>query len=656
MPFLRRSLPASRGETFAVERRGPAVGWGPGASSGLPVSIAALAPVLSFWNLRFDVWFLAVVASLGLLGLLLVWRRRARAESALRFSEAKFAGMVAIATDAIISVDAQQRITDFNRGAEAIFGYRAEEIIGEPLGRLLPGRFREAHSGHIAGFARSPTVARRMGERGDVQIVGLRQNGQEFPAEASISKMRIGDQWIFTVVLRDVTTRRREERAQAFLAKAGALLASSLDYQTTLHSVVQLAASDLADWCVIYIRQEDGSIQRLDAAHSDPSRDPLIQSLAQLPLRLRDPHPAKRAMERGHVELIRVMPDNLGEVLAESEEQIEMVRELGMRSAVVAPLVARGRTLGAIGLYSGQPGRYDARDADLAEELARRAALAVDNAALYREAQHAINARNEVLSVVSHDLGNPLSAVFINTRLLLKRVAGMPPGAPEVQQVEGIRQAAEQMQRLIKDLLDVQRIEAGRLSLDVAPYPIGRILAEAVERIEPLAGDKEQTLTLDADLECAVRVDRDRVLQMLGNLLGNAIKFTPVGGEVAVEAHRDDRHVLVTVGDTGPGIAPADLPHVFDRFYQSTRPTRRGSGLGLAIAKGIVDAHGGDISIDSELGAGTTVRVSLPIAERPVAEDGDDGSSDDRPPDSAPTADVVTSGAPADDAAGLDGG
>ena len=224
------------------------------------------------------------------------------AERALRVSEAKFAGMIAIASDAIISVDEGFQITLFNQGAERMFGYRASEVLGNDLGMLLPDRFRVVHGVHMRNFAGSATVARRMGER--QEISGLRKDGTEFPAEASISKLDLAGSRVYTVVLRDITERKRNERAQRFLAEAGAILASSLDYEKTLASVAGLTVPELADWCVVYIRQEDGSVRRLEVAHADSAKRELLSELLKYPLDPRTPDPVFTVMETGAAQLI----------------------------------------------------------------------------------------------------------------------------------------------------------------------------------------------------------------------------------------------------------------------------------------------------------------------------------------------------------------
>jgi PAS domain S-box-containing protein len=220
----------------------------------------------------------------------------------LRVSEARFAGIVGIASDAIVSIDESMRIVLYNQGAETIFGWTAEEALGRPLDLLLPERFRAVHREHIARFSAAPIAARRMGER--QEIAGLRKNGEEFPAEASISKLDTETGRLFTVVLRDATERRRIERSQRFLARAGQLLVTSLDVATTLRSVAELAVEFLADCCVIYDAGDTGGVRRLETLHADPRYAGLMDELRNAPLDPRYPHPAIAVLETGVAELI----------------------------------------------------------------------------------------------------------------------------------------------------------------------------------------------------------------------------------------------------------------------------------------------------------------------------------------------------------------
>jgi PAS domain S-box-containing protein len=535
------------------------------------------------------------------------------AERALRVSEARFAGIISIASDAIVSVDGNFEITLFNQGAEAIFGYRAEDVLGQPLEMLLPHRFRGNHARHMHAFAGAAVAARRMGER--QEIAGLRRDGTEFPAEASISKLDLFGSPVFTVVLRDITDRKRIERSQRFLAQAGSILGSSLDYQTTLASVAGLTVPELADWCVIYIRDEDGSVRRLEVAHADPSRRNLLTQLMTYPLDPRSPHPVFTVVETGQPQIMNEVGEEFLDALSQSPQHRSIYDALGMGSLMMVPLTARGVTRGAMGFLSTRPHRYGRDELALAQDLAVLSAMAVDNARLYRDAKAAVGARDDLIAVVSHDLGNPLSAIRIGTSLLLKTVPREELTSASWQHLEYIRQSAQQMENLINDLTDVKRLETGNVSLSPRPVQAATLAAEVMDVFRPIAESRSLTLecTVSAELP-DIGADPRRLVQVLSNLLANALKFTEPGGRVAVSATESGGVVLFTVSDTGQGIPLEDQPHVFDRFWQARRDGKKGLGLGLAIARGIVDAHGGRIWLESMPGTGTTFLFTIPVA------------------------------------------
>src|SRR5690606_447608 len=287
------------------------------------------------------------------------------------------------------------------------------------------------------------------------------------------------------------------------------------------------------------------------------------------------------------------VPADFIQAISSDDEHLALLRELGITSALFVPLTARGETLGAIGCYlSGPARRYSADDLALARDLAARAALALDNARLYREARRAIEARDDILAIVSHDLGNPLSAIRIGTSLLLRHLPREELGSAGVQHLEGIRQSVEQMERLIQNLLEVKRIEAGPAALAAA----------AVEALATVAADRKLALENHVPEDAPpVLADRERVLQVFSNLIGNAIKFTPEGGRITIGAAVEGAELRFSVADTGIGISAEHLPHIFDRFWQARRPRPEGHGigLGLAIVKGIVEAHGGTIHVES---------------------------------------------------------
>jgi PAS domain S-box-containing protein len=528
-------------------------------------------------------------------------------QDALHASDA----IIAISADAIISIDESQRITRFNRGAEEIFGYAAAEMIGQRIEKLIPARFHSTHEQHVRTFARSPVVARRMGERSLISAV--RSTGEEFPAEASISKTRVAGQWLFTVVLRDVSERVRAEQTQRFLAQAGALLAGSLAAERTLESVAELAVRVLGDWCVIFLGSETDAVRRAHATHADPARSAQMLRLCEIPFRTNPGHPVLRCLTSGET-VVAVMDDAMLRRMADDAEHYDLLRSLEPRSMLAVALRAREHVVGAICMFFGSGSRvHTDEDIQLAQDLASRAGLALDNARLYEEAQAAIRARDDVLAVVSHDLGNPIAAIRVGTAILQRQLGNGVMNTAAERQIENIRASALQMERLVLDLLDIKRIEAGFLSLNIEAVAVADLLAAAGD----VAAASGSTLTFSSeapDIEFHVLADRDRVLQVFANLLGNAARYTPQGGAISIGAELTESAVEFRVSDTGTGISPEDLRHIFDRFWQARRSGHRGVGLGLAIVKGIVDAHGGRVRVESEPGAGSTFYFTLPVA------------------------------------------
>jgi signal transduction histidine kinase len=287
-------------------------------------------------------------------------------------------------------------------------------------------------------------------------------------------------------------------------------------------------------------------------------------------------------------------------------------------SLLSAPLRGRdGECIGTIQLLDRADGAFDEGDEGLLTQLAQSASVALENARLYDEAQAATRARDDLLAIVSHDLRNPLNTIALTASLLrgdlVQRQAGEDDEA--VQLVDRMDRGIHRMTRLIEDLLDASRIEAGRLVVSPRVERGATLVIEAIEAASSLAqaqGCRVTQGTLDASLE--VLADRDRVLQVFSNLLGNALKFTPREGLVSVSLSRVADLARFSVTDTGPGIPPEHQPHLFDRYWKATQASRTGAGLGLYIARGIVEAHHGTVSVESTPGHGATVHFSLPLA------------------------------------------
>lgn len=526
-------------------------------------------------------------------------------------TDAILAGIVTISADAIICVDDSQKIIFFNEGAEAVFGYAGDEVMGQSLEKLIPERYRSTHSSHVRAFGKSPVKARRMGERG--QILGLRKNGEEFPAEAAISHLGPEGQRVYSVVLRDVTERRRAHETQRFLAEAGEALASSLGAEETLRNVARLAVPTLADACVVHSFHGE-QFHGVAVTHVDqPRAADLERERTEHPVDPSGSHPMAEVMRTGRA-IVWTSADKSSQVPASTRDYLKDIFSKSPAAAIIMPLAARDQILGVIGLYR-EEGHYDNNDLFLAAELARRAAVAIDNARLHDLVRAGVQSRDDMIGIVSHDLRNPVNAVKMLTGVMLNRKRDEPLPAEVAEYASVIRQAAEQMDGLISDLLDVTRVEAGRLAVDLKRENTEELLSDALRTLAPVTNEKSITLRLNSpdDLPDVI-ADRERIGQAISNLVGNAVKFSPAGGEIIVRVAVLDREVLFSVSDKGKGMSAEQLSHAFDRFWQSSRTDRQGAGLGLAITRGIVEAHGGRIWAESSLDAGSTFYFTLPVA------------------------------------------
>ena len=397
---------------------------------------------------------------------------------------------------------------------------------------------------------------------------------------------------------------------------AGIALHASLDYKQTLQQVAKLILRHgFGELCIIDMLVPDGAIERLTITHADPGMADSCARLAAMPLE-REHLLAASALATRTPQVIDIT-DDLTTSLARDADHLAALRELALRSAIVVPLVTPARLLGVLVIASREPGRYTEGDLEITSEVARRAACAIENAQRYETARRASDARDEVLGIVAHDVRSPLDGI----RLALELIARRPSVAADPIALAALDIATASIaraNRLMEDLLDIRRIEAGTLSIDSTVALVDPIIDEAVRsnQFAANAASHELVHVGVAAAMPAVRIDGDRILQVLGNLISNAIKFSPPGGRILVDAVPELDNVVVSVRDTGPGIAAENLTRVFTRFWRSGAARRDSAGLGLAICKGIIEAHGGRIWAESEPGSGSSFRFSLPIAER----------------------------------------
>ncbi len=402
----------------------------------------------------------------------------------------------------------------------------------------------------------------------------------------------------------------------AFLARVSKGLTASLDYDDTLAEIARLAVPELGDVCVLDMVQGDEFLHRAVVAVSDPLKDGLASALQRY-----SPGPAPRlvvdVVHTARPHLVSEMTESMLVAAASDAEHLRILRELGPQSAMVVPLMARGRTVGALSLVSLRPDRrYRSADLDLAQEFAARAAEALDNARLYRERQAADRRKDEFLSVLAHELRAPLAPI-LSAMAIVERHEGDDPAVRGAREI--VERQVRHQARILDDLLDLARIGRGMTELRRSRVPLARVVSDALDVIRPLAEGRQQVVhvTLPGD-ELAVWVDATRMIQVVTNLLGNASKYSREGGEITVVADREGDRAVIRVQDSGEGIAPDLLPRVFEPFVHhgsgAGRARESGLGIGLALVRRLVELHGGTVEAESggvDRGARFTVRLSL---------------------------------------------
>lgn len=554
-------------------------------------------------------------------------RRQAQHEASRTFSLLR--ATLESTADGILVVDVNGKILSFNQKMADMWGVSPEIFAsGDDEAAINAAVSNLKHPDDFMAKVRDlydhPEVA-------SYDVLELKDGRifERYSQPQRVDNVAVGRVWSF----RDVTARRRAEeqgralereqaaRAEAensqkrtaLLAEASRVLSSSFDYQTTLAALVRLAVPTLADYCALDILVGDDSFERIGEAHVDPTKSMLIREVATFPRgALTASHPLIRVMSTGQPVLeAEVTLEFIRAAFAEPS-QARTVEALGPRSLICVPLVDSGRPIGALTLVTSGSGRvYDEADLFLAADVARRAAVVVEHARLFHQAEQATRARDDVLAVVAHDLRNPLNTVTMAISLMLETTP--VERTQERRQQEIVRRAADRMNRMIQDLLDVKRMESGHLTMDVKAESPDVLVNDTIDMLRPLASGNsiEMEPSVAANLP-AVLADAARIQQVLSNLVGNAVKFTPRQGTITVAADLLDAEVRFAVTDSGPGIPPEQVPHIFGRFWQAKSSDRRGIGLGLAIAKGIVEAHHGRIWVESQVGLGSTFYFTLP--------------------------------------------
>lgn len=520
-------------------------------------------------------------------------------------------------TSGIIIVDAQGCITFANSAAEQILGVPRDKLLGYPATEstwqitAINGEPFPQDRLPVAQVLRTGQPVSR------VEMVLIRENGTPLILETNAAPLNDDSKGVVTTFA-DITDYKRAEAVQRVLVQAGSVLAATLDYEDMLSRVAHLGVPEFADWCAVYTLEND-RVLPASAAHADSAKEELVRNLQQrMPVSIENDHPVAQVLRTGEPLLVS---NPQQEPIAADELAQQLLQELGFRSFICVPLVARGRMLGALMFVRAHANRrYTQSDLQVAQELARRAALAVDNARLYQEAQQAVQARDDLFSMVTHDLKNPLTTINGYADVLQRRIKRMelPDPSRLTEGLTRIREAGDKMTQQLNELLDTAVIRSGGvLDLQRDPLNIVTLVQIICAEQQNLAHHNDIRFE-SSEAELMGYFDARRLERVFTNLVANAVKYSandkPVDVTVAHQQSPEGDWGVITVQDKGIGIPAADLPYIFERFRRGSNVgSIKGSGIGLATVASIVEQHGGSVSVESTEGEGTTFVVRIPL-------------------------------------------
>lgn len=582
-------------------------------------------------------------------------------------SELKFIGLLESAPDAMVITGSDGKILMINAQAERIFGYRRDEIIGKEVEILVPERFHHKHTSHRQGYVENPKT-RGMGIGMD--LFGKRKDGSEFPVEISLSPLKTAEEEEIMVIsaIRDITKQKeaeaeikklnenlerlvvvrtselelalkKEQSARAemnqnqlrltFLTKAGKILASSLDYSETLKNLGNTVTPEIADWCAIDEVDEDGKIRRIVVAHTNPEKIKYaFELMEKFPPDIRAPRGIYQVIRTRKSELYSIISDELIESIAQDQEHLNLLHKLGLKSAIIVPLISRSKFYGVLTLVLSDSGRlFDERDLEFANELARRAALAIENAKLYKEMQdinaelerrvaqrttelEAINKELEAFSYsVSHDLRAPLRSIDGFSNKILKDYNNLFDDRGK-DYFNRVMNASRHMGHLIDDLIKLARIS--RIDMNMEEINLSGMAGSIISELKE--SNPERKASINIQDKMILTGDRNLMHIALNNLLGNAWKYTKNKAETEIEfaTIQKDGQTVYFIRDNGAGFDMRYVDKLFGAFQRLHSLSEfEGTGIGLATVQRIVRRHKGTIWAESEVDKGATFFFTL---------------------------------------------
>jgi len=529
----------------------------------------------------------------------------------LRGGESRFRRLFDSPMMGLIFTDYSGRMLEANDTFLRMLGFSRQDLEEGHLrwDTLTPPEYQEAN-------ARAVAELRATGYAQPFEKEYFREDGSRVPV--LMGSTRVEEQQLNITFVLDLTQRKQAEQRLHLLSEASTMLGRSLDYTETLESLTRLVVPRFADWCAVDMLTEDGQVERLAVAHPDPRKVEVVRELIRhSPIDLSAPTGAGRVLKTGEPLWVPDIPEEALAAVSRTPEALRMLRTLGLRSYLCVPLVARGRVLGCLSMAQAESGRrYTQEDVRLADDIARRAALSVDNARLYREAQEAIRLRDEFLSIASHELKTPLTSLRLQLSLI-ERNMGAESRERLRPKVLGAHRQVDRLSGLVDTLLDVSRIATGRIALERSEVDLAFMAREAVERLREVFEQAGSRVHLHAEGPVPGWWDALRLDQVLVNLLTNAAKYGQ-GRPISIRVEAEAERARFIVQDEGIGIPAEALPRLFGRFERAVSDRHYGGlGLGLYISREIVQAHGGHIQVHSQPGAGATFVVDLPRGRPP---------------------------------------